>query len=163
VLDVVRGQWSAGMREGLIRQMAELDGTDTKVYTEQEPGSGGKESAQNTVINLQGFTTYADPVRGDKLKRAYPYSAYAEAGNVKILRGTWNNDYLNELHSFTPEDDGFKDQVDASSGAFNKLALHARPFIVQCAGAPVMGPQEGQETQVVQDIKRQGFYWPGGR
>lgn len=159
VLDVVRGQWSAGAREQLIRQMAILDGTDTKVYTEQEPGSGGKESAQNSVINLQGFSAYADPVRGNKLKRAYPFSSYAEARNVKLLRGHWNQDYLTELHSFSPDDDGFKDQVDASSGCFNKLCLHARSFTMSC-GNVVM---EAGQSSIEQVVKRQGFYWPGDR
>ena len=162
VLDVVRGQWSAFEREQLIKATAMMDGTDTKVYTEQEPGSGGKESAQNSVINLQGFSAFADPVRGNKLKRAYPFSAYAEARNVKLLKGEWNQDYLTELHSFTPEDDGFKDQVDASSGCFNKLALHARTFLMQCAGAPV-AQQVGAPSVVEQTIQRQGYYWPGGR
>jgi predicted phage terminase large subunit-like protein len=159
VLDVVRGQWSAGAREQLIRQMAILDGTDTKVYTEQEPGSGGKESAQNSVINLQGFSAYADPVRGNKLKRAYPFSSYAEARNVKLLRGHWNQDYLSELHSFSPDDDGFKDQVDASSGCFNKLALHARGFVMQCAGAV----SESGRSPVEAMVQHQGYYWPGDR
>jgi predicted phage terminase large subunit-like protein len=159
VLDVVRGQWSAGAREQLIRQMAILDGTDTKVYTEQEPGSGGKESAQNSVINLQGFSAYADPVRGNKLKRAYPFSSYAEARNVKLLRGHWNQDYLSELHSFSPDDDGFKDQVDASSGCFNKLALHARSFVMQCAGAV----SESGRSSVEAMVQRTGYYWPGDR
>ena len=162
VLDVIRGQWSAGAREQLIRQMAELDGTDTKVYTEQEPGSGGKESAQNSVINLQGFSAFADPVRGNKLKRAYPMSAYAEAGNVKILRAEWNHDYLNELHGFDPDAGVFKDQVDASSGAFNKLSLHARAFVLSCAGAP-LAQQVGAPSVVEQTIQRQGYYWPNGR
>ena len=157
VLDVIRGQWSAGAREQEIKNNALTDGTDTKVYTEQEPGSGGKESAQNSVINLQGFAAFADPVRGNKLRRAYPYSAYAEAGNVKILKGAWNADYLSELHNFDPENSGFCDQVDASSGAFNKLALHARSFSMQSGGVSTDTGASVEKT-----IEQAGYYWPQG-
>jgi intein/homing endonuclease len=38
ILDVVRGQWSAFKREQKIKQTAELDGRETKITLEQEPG-----------------------------------------------------------------------------------------------------------------------------
>src|SRR5690625_3314718 len=46
ILDVVREQFSATEREKLIRQTAELDTNYVTVWVEQEPGSGGKESAE---------------------------------------------------------------------------------------------------------------------
>jgi phage terminase large subunit-like protein len=49
-------------------------------------------------------------------------SAQAEAGNVKLVRGTWNDAYLNELENFDGSDGCVADQVDASSGAFHLLA-----------------------------------------
>ena len=39
----------------IIKQVAIGDGTDTIIYIEQEPGSGGKESAEATIRNLAGF------------------------------------------------------------------------------------------------------------
>src|SRR5262249_55961802 len=45
VEDVVRGQWSAYERERRIRAAAERDGRSVAVWFEQEPGSGGKDSA----------------------------------------------------------------------------------------------------------------------
>jgi predicted phage terminase large subunit-like protein len=121
VEDVVRGQWSSLSRERQIRQTAELDGTAVVVWVEQEPGSGGKESAERTIMNLAGWVVYREPVTGDKLTRAGPYSAQVEARNVKLLRGEWNENFLAEHHSFPTGK--LKDQVDASSGAFNKLVL----------------------------------------
>ena len=44
-----------------------------------------------------------------------------QAGNVKLLRGQWNEAYLSELENFPVG--GHDDQVDASSDAFNELAL----------------------------------------
>lgn len=121
VLDVVRGQWAAPTREQTIRTTAELDGRVVRIWIEQEPGSGGKESAESTVRNLAGFIIQAERPTGDKAVRAEPYSVQVEAGNVRILRGEWNKDYLGEMKTFPVGK--YKDQIDASSGAFNKLAI----------------------------------------
>ena len=119
VMHVERGQWAAAKREKTIRATAELDGRTVNIWIEQEPGSGGKESAESTVMNLAGYTIKSERPTGDKVVRAEPYSVQLEAGNVRMLRGDWNQDYMNELKTFPVGK--FKDQVDASSGAFNKL------------------------------------------
>ncbi|GIV73551.1 phage terminase large subunit [Caldilinea sp.] len=123
VVDVVRGQWSSGRRESIIRQTAYMDRQrfgHVDIWLEQEPGSGGKESAEATVRNLAGFSARAEPVTGDKESRARPLAAQAEVGNVFLLAGPWNGAYLEELAAFPHG--AYKDQVDASAGAFNKLA-----------------------------------------
>jgi predicted phage terminase large subunit-like protein len=125
---VITGRWSSMQREAMILQLAQTDNArypGTVTWVEQEPGSGGKESAENTIRNLAGYTIRAERVTGDKRTRAMPFASAAEAGNVNYLSGDWNGDYLDEMHSF---DQGLKDQVDASSGAFNKLAKPARVY-----------------------------------
>lgn len=121
ILDVVRGQWGAAKRERNMKAVAPLDGIATDIWIEQEPGSGGKESAENTVINLAGYTIRAERPTGDKAVRANPFSIQVEAGNVCIVEGDWNEEYIKELQTFPVGK--YKDQVDASSGAFNKLAV----------------------------------------
>mgnify|MGYP001329633948 CR=1 FL=1 len=121
ILDVVRGQWEAPARERAIRQAAALDGIETSIWIEQEPGSGGKESAQATIRNLAGYTCRAEQPTGEKTVRAEPYSVQVEAGNVKVLEGAWNQVFIDEHKSFPVG--RYKDQVDAASGAFNKLAV----------------------------------------
>ena len=121
VEDVSRGQWSALSRERIMRQTAELDGEDVSIGLEQEPGSGGVESAQNSVRNLAGFYVHAERVTGEKATRAMPFAAQCEARNVKLVKGDWNAAYLDELCSFPFG--AHDDQVDASSGAFMRLAL----------------------------------------
>ena len=123
VCNMTRGQWSSGKREGVIRQTAELDGQDVPVWVEQEPGSGGKESAENTVLNLPGWDAHSERVTGDKSSRARPLAAQAEVRNVKLLAGPWVADFLDEACVFPFGK--YKDQVDAASGAFNKLVLNA--------------------------------------
>lgn len=121
---VVRGQWAALQREERIKFWAQHDrdhcaaGT-YEVGVEQEPGSGGKESAEATIRNLAGFRCYADKVTGDKVVRAEPLAAQVQNGSVKLVAGGWHYDYLEELETFPMGK--ARDQVDASSGAFNRL------------------------------------------
>lgn len=123
--DLVRGQWSAGRREAIIKQTAEFDAvaygkTAVSVWVEQEPGSGGLESAQATIANLAGFIIKADRPTGDKVLRARPLAAQAEAGNVKIKNAPWAREYLDRMAAFPFGT--YKDDADATSGGFNKLA-----------------------------------------
>lgn len=128
IIDVKRVQFEAFAREQLIRQTAVLDNQMYRgfvhIWTEQEPGSGGKESAQNTVINtLVGFNAHSETVsgKGDKQIRAHPLSIQVKASNIGLVAGEWNEPYLQEAEKFPRGK--YKDQIDASSGAFNKLAI----------------------------------------
>ncbi|QDU97521.1 phage terminase large subunit [Lignipirellula cremea] len=153
VEDVVRGQWSSLERDRVMLQTAHTDanlsGTPVRIFFEQEGGSGGKESAEQTLRLLAGFSVQRDLVSGRrdrlragqrlpgdaKISRAGPLAAQAEAGNVRLLRGRWIDDYLAEICAF-PEYP-YADQVDASSGAFNKLiALTATSDQPQRIAAP---------------------------
>ena len=120
---VERGRWSADRRNNVIRQHAAGDGVGTWIYLEQEPGSGGKESAEISVRDLAGYVVQADRPTGDPYARAQPYAAQVEAGNVRIVDGPWVEAFLREHHDFP--DGAHDDQVTAASGAFNKLALAA--------------------------------------
>jgi predicted phage terminase large subunit-like protein len=124
VEDVVRGQWSSGERNAVMLQTAQLDAeryqNRVHIWTEQEPGSGGKESAEATIRLLAGYPVHAETVTGAKEVRAEPFAAQAEAGNVRLVRGPWNYEYLDELAGFPTGT--YKDMVDGSSGSFNKLA-----------------------------------------
>jgi predicted phage terminase large subunit-like protein len=124
VSDVVKGQWAAGEREKIIRNTAELDGTGVHVWVEQEPGSGGKESAENTIRNLAGYHVKADKVTGNKEVRAEPYADQVEAGNVQVLRADWTKEFIAE-HEIAPRGK-FMDQWDAAAGAFNKLNVKVK-------------------------------------
>ena len=117
--DVVRGQWASEERERVIKEVAHADGPDTLIYVEQEPGSGGKESAEGTIRNLSGFSCRADRPTGDKTWRADPYSVQCNNGNIMMLNGEWNHEFIEEHRNFPFST--YKDQVDAAAGAFNKL------------------------------------------
>jgi predicted phage terminase large subunit-like protein len=126
--DVVRGQWSALERERVIRATADLDrqhlGRSVKIYLEQEPGSGGKESIEASLRNLAGFAAYGDRPTGNKDARLEPFAAQVEAGNVALKRGAWNRAFIDELCAVPTGQ--YRDQADAAAGAFNKLAKGSR-------------------------------------
>ena len=119
VEDVVRFQATSLKRDRLMLQCAINDPDDTVIWVEQEPGSGGKESAERTIQKLAGFKVKVERVTGDKVSRALPASAQVEAGNVYLYKAGWNRPFIDELHAFP--DARLKDQADAFSGAMNKL------------------------------------------
>lgn len=161
--DVQRGQWAEFERERRIKQTAELDGTNVTIWVEQEPGSGGKESARHTILNLAGWACYADRVTGDKYTRAQPFAAMVQALNVSLVKGEWNEAYLAELHGYTPDGSGYKDQVDGSSGAFNKLTAGAPLDLLE--SKPTEAQIQAQREQIAdefrQRVMRQGCVFPG--
>ena len=123
--DVVFGWWSAHEREAKILQTAQRDSVVygspfvVKIYIEQEPGSGGKESAENTLRNLMGYSVRIDKVQTGKDARLDPFAAQCEAGNVRIVRGDWNVPYIEQLVSIP---NGLqRDMGDATAGALNML------------------------------------------
>lgn len=127
ILDTIRGRWSADKREVRIKKAAIKDTRRCKILQEIEPGSGGKESAENTIKNLAGFNIFSERPTGNKIFRADAFAANVNIGNVKMLRGAWNNDYINEMKHFP--NSRFKDQIDASSAAFNRLNKACQPRI----------------------------------
>ena len=125
IADVQRGQWSSDERNKIMVQTAELDAMRTGnrciIWTEQEPGSSGVDMAKALIRLLAKFPVYAETSSGSKEVRAMPFAAQCEAGNVSLLRGDWNSAYLDEMSTFPLGTND--DQVDASSGAYNKLAV----------------------------------------
>jgi len=124
VENVIKGQWSTYGRRKVQKQTAQLDaqkyGNTVAIWLEQEPGSAGKDSVLDTIRFLAGFRVFADRVTGDKDLRLEPFAAQCEAGNVYLVKGLWNLDFVEEMCAVP--NGAFRDQADAAGGAFNKLA-----------------------------------------
>jgi len=120
VLHVCRGRWSSEVREERILQCAQIDGKDVIVGLEQEPGASGKTDVRTTIKMLAGYRIKAVCPSGDKTQRADPFSVQVNSRNVRMAAGEWNTAYLEELEFFPAST--YKDQVDASSGAFDLLS-----------------------------------------
>ncbi len=111
------------------RNTASQDGRNIRVVLQQEPGSGSPlwiDSMRRHV--LRGYPICADQVKGSKFERSQPFRAAAEAGNLKLLRGAWNEAFLEECEQFSPDEREYAhdDQVDAACGAFNFLTAPQR-------------------------------------
>lgn len=117
--------------EDLVQQTAELDGVETKIWMEQEPGSSGVNTIDHYARRiLTGFAFEGDKKTGSKFALARVWSAAAQNGRVRLLRGPWVPAFLDEVHAFgTPG--VHDDQVDAVSGGVSKACKpRRRPVIV---------------------------------
>ena len=122
VLDVRRIRAKGEKVEQLIAQTAYEDGHAVSIRMEQEPGSSGKALIdQYARYVVPGYDLIGLRSTGDKITRARPFSAAVANGNVRVVRGPWLTDWLDEFSSF-PEACTHDDQVDSAVGAFTYLA-----------------------------------------
>jgi predicted phage terminase large subunit-like protein len=119
VLDVIAIQTTPTEIDRLVQNTASQDGRWCMVRWEQEGGASGVRDSARLMQMLRGFDARGIHPEINKVGRAKPFSRVAEFGQVKLVRGAWNQAYLNELSQFP--DGAHDDQVDASSGAFNEL------------------------------------------
>lgn len=116
ISDMVRIQDSPLGVQNVIKNTAIRDGISVRIGIEEDPGQAGIADAEHLTRLLQGFNVRRNKVMKDKVTRAQPVSAQAEAGNIKVKRAAWNDDFFKELENF-PEGK-HDDIVDALSGAF---------------------------------------------
>ncbi|TMK38023.1 MAG: terminase, partial [Alphaproteobacteria bacterium] len=119
LLDMVRGRANPGDVDRLLLNTATQDGNRVRIGFGQDPGQAGKSQALHLVRALSAFTVVAAPESGDKLTRFGPFSSQCRAGNVKIRRGSWNEELFRVLEGFP--DLAHDDEVDACSGALEML------------------------------------------
>lgn len=141
VLDVRLARSTPRNVESLIRQTAESDGRDTKIYIEQEPGSSGVALIDHYRMRvLDGYAMYGNRPTGDKVTRAQPISARVEGGDVSLVRGQWNHAFLDLVCAF-PQDGVHDDPVDALSGAYAMFAQSNE--VVVGSAPPVLSEYRG--------------------
>lgn len=130
VTDVRRMRGTPNATEQLLEQTATLDGKNVKIRMEQEPGSSGIKAVDDYRRRvLMGHDFTGTPSTGSKELRANPVASQAEAGNVKIVRGSWNAAFLDEIELFP--NGSHDDQVDALSGALDALTSpEKKPFMI---------------------------------
>ena len=114
-------QQAAHVVREVIKNTAQQDrnnyGHNVITVLPQDPGQAGKEQVASLTNMLSGFKVKSVRETGPKETRAEPFSAQWQVGNVDIVAGTWNKDYLAEMKSF-PSRGVNDDYIDASSGAF---------------------------------------------
>lgn len=138
VEDLVHGRWTPAARDAVILQTAKLDGRGVEIVIEQEPGASGLAQIAALVAMLAGYRVSGRRSTGDKITRAGPFASQCEAGNVKLIEGSWVKTFLDQVCAF-PE--GSHDDVpDAASSAFLVLAEPvADPLLGLVVGRGVRG------------------------
>lgn len=124
IADIDEWREAPAVTERKIVKQAEIDGPDVAIGIEEEKGSAGKfvtDHYQRTV--LKGYEVHPDPVSGQKTDRAAPWSALAEQGHVKLLRGPWNQTFIAKCVGFPK---GKRDVVDAVSGIYKRSVGESR-------------------------------------
>lgn len=109
-----------GQVEKFIKNVASHDSVSVEIKSQCDPGSSGKAEAEYFIKMLSGYNVSTEPMFKDKVSRAKPVSAQAEAGNIVVLRADWNKEFFTECESFP--DGKHDDIVDTLSGGFNHLA-----------------------------------------
>lgn len=101
------------------------------IWHPQDPGSAGLDSAQATNNRLadEGLIATFDQVTGSKESYAGQLATKAKGGRVRLVRGAWNNPFLDELAAFPKG--RFKDRADSAGSAFNKLRQIVTEFKLQ--------------------------------
>lgn len=112
-----------------IKQTAIVDGRRVKI---REGSGSGKATIERRTEELAGWDYEASPETEDKIARNDPFRVQAQAGNVKLLKGDWNQAYLDVLTGFPVA--RYDDDVDATSNAFNALAVRPRKRVRYALG-----------------------------
>lgn len=119
ILDVVRAQLEAAEVYAMIRETAEKDGPTCLQSLPQDPGQAGKDQKRHLAALLIGYNCHFSPESGSKALRAQSLASQAEAGNVAIVFGDWNDAFVKEACDFPRGQ--YLDQVDAASRMFSRL------------------------------------------
>lgn len=121
ILDVARFRGNPDEVEKTVLAVASQDSRTTPITIPEDPGQAGKSQAMYYIKILSGYSVDAIRESGDKVTRANPVASQVNAGNVSIVRAPWNKAFLEELTTFP--NGKHDDQVDALSGAFEKIGV----------------------------------------
>jgi predicted phage terminase large subunit-like protein len=121
VVGVVRGQLGPANVDKLLKSTADLDGPGVIQHLPKDPGAAGVSDNKAKVKLLVGHDVRSNRPTGSKAVRARPAASQADAGNISLLRGSWNEEFMDEICSFPVAK--HDDQLDAFADAFNQLAL----------------------------------------
>lgn len=116
--------------DGVLKEIVKTskeDGDNVFVTIPKDTGAGGKSANVFFVRYLAeaGISVKSVVMSGhtNKIQRFLPFASVSEAGIVKIVRGEWNDWFINELENFTGgRQHVHDDAVDAVSDAFNTIS-----------------------------------------
>lgn len=126
IAHVTNDRLSSSGTRSLVKQQAEADGDHVRISLPKDPGQASFAQVEQFRQDLMGFDVRFSPETGDKVTRASPLAAQAEAGGVYLIAGNWNAEFLDQLCNFPNAK--HDDIVDAVSRAFTGALEMARKF-----------------------------------
>jgi len=86
-----------------VKELAAADAArdpDIVIDIAQDPGQAGKSQIEDYTGHLSDYDVRSSVETGDKVTRFSPFSAQCEAGNVIVVRGSWNERFFEQLENF---------------------------------------------------------------
>jgi predicted phage terminase large subunit-like protein len=134
IKDVIRGRWEWPDAKRLLKEtMLGEDGTAQGIERAQHGLAAFQELMRDP--DLLGTEIRSVVVDKDKLSRALPWSARAEAGKVVLVDGPWVDSFVNEVVAFSGDGKTHDDQVDAVSGAV-QMVVDKRDRVLRIQNNP---------------------------
>ena len=121
--------------EEMLKNIAAQDTRRVIQALPQDPAQAGKSQRARHAGLLQGYNVRfrrMSKTVGNKIERFSGFSAQAEARNVDVVRGKWNERWFTELEKFPPEkpNKGHDDDADSTSEAYAALiGQKAKPSV----------------------------------
>lgn len=127
ILDQTGGRWLWQNIKKMVVEVARQDGQEVAICFEQEPASGGKnqvaELKEVITRELPGYMVYSIEAKklGDRVLAANTWFGEAANGQWYIVKGLWNNPFLEQLDLF-PNPAVHDDRITSPTGARHYIA-----------------------------------------
>lgn len=126
IKDVARIRAEAPERDNFIISVTEKDGAGVSIAVENSLDS--KDAAARLSVALKGRrVVHSVNIRDDKITRTGYIEPIFEAGNVHILRGEWNRDWLEEVGDFPGG--RHDDQVDNLTAGYYHKCINGKILV----------------------------------
>lgn len=121
IRDMIRGRWEWPDARKVMIQTMQAEPTTMHAIEEAMHGLAALQELRREP-SVAGVVLRGVKVDKDKLTRALPWAARAEAGKVALVRGPWVPAFLDEVAMFDGSGASHDDQVDTVSGALPLVA-----------------------------------------
>lgn len=126
IKDVARIRAEAPERDNFIMSVTEKDGASVSIAVENSLDS--KDAAARLSVALKGRRVVKSVnIKDDKITRAGYIEPIFEAGNVHILRGEWNREWLEEVGDFPGG--RHDDQVDNLTAGYYHKCINGKTLV----------------------------------
>ncbi|CAN5548480.1 hypothetical protein BH20ACI3_BH20ACI3_38880 [soil metagenome] len=125
--DMIHGRWEWPDAKKIIMQTMIAEPHTQHGIEEALHGIAATQELRREP-SIANITLKGIRVDRDKISRALPWAARAEAGKVKLISGgNWINDFLDEISSFPHA--GHDDMVDSVSGGLQMISRVCEPEV----------------------------------